>query len=420
LTNTSDILGNGLAGSRVLVTGSSGFVGPYLIRRLLELGATVYGIDRRKSRSVDTLERIGEFNPERLTLLSGDLVDISSIANAVDKSQPDFVLHLASQSYIPESFVNPVSTFSTNALGTANLLEAIRLKSLNPRIVFAGSSEEYGLVVYSENQWSKVCNKYGLVFPEPKSIPELPIRETNPLRPMSPYAVSKVAADHLMRGYYHTYGLKTVVSRAFNHEGAGRGDQFVTSVITRQVMQVLYKERESIAIGDVTSFRDWSHVTDIVDGYLLLALRGSCGDVYNQGSQRTNSVLSFILLSLEAAHYKVKSIRLHDGSAIVDNPCDMEDAQYFGLQMPLTKVDRMLLDEELSIGLENRGFSVETEKGRTDIVFEPSRFRPSDVPILLSETSKIRGLGLAPRYDLRSIIADQINYYMNPARRMVS
>jgi GDPmannose 4,6-dehydratase len=419
MTTMADLLEGKFVDSRVLVTGSSGFVGPYLITRLLELGANVYGIDRRKARSGDLLKRLGEYPQDKLRLVSADMIDISSIANAVDKSQPDYVIHLAAQSFVPESFINPLTTVTMNTLGTANLLEAIRMKRFDPRVVFAGSSEEYGLVAFSEKQWASILERHGSVFPSPVAIPEVPIRETNPLRPMSPYAVSKVAGEYLMRNYCHTYGVKTVVSRAFNHEGAGRGDNFVTSVITRQVVQTAYKEVDSIHIGDVTSFRDWSHVSDIVDGYLLLATRGAPGEVYNQGSQRANSVLSYILLSLENVGFKPVSMRTLDGGISVDNPGQLESAEYFGLDMPLTQADKMLLNEEIAIGLENRGLLIKTTKGNVQVLFDPERFRPSEVPILLSETSKIRSIGFQPVHSVNDIISDQINYYMNRDRRSV-
>ena len=171
-----------------------------------------------------------------------------------------------------------------NCIGTANLLDAVRIKDQNPKIVFAGSSEEYGLIISSPEQYQQAKKQYGTIFPEPSTIPETPIKETNPLRPMSPYAVSKVHGDYLMRNYYHSYGLNTVVSRAFNHEGAGRGLMFVTSVVTNQIMKLKFEEINKITIGNVNAFRDWSHVKDIVNGYMLLAENGNSGEVYNQGS----------------------------------------------------------------------------------------------------------------------------------------
>lgn len=121
----------------------------------------------------------------------------------------------------------------TNSLGTANLLESIRLKNLDPTVVLAGSSEEYGLVFSSQLQHNKALDKYGCIVPAPTGIPELPISEENPLRPQSPYAISKVQADYLMRSYHNIYGLRTIIFRAFNTEGAGRGSMFVTATIRK-------------------------------------------------------------------------------------------------------------------------------------------------------------------------------------------
>lgn len=118
----------------------------------------------------------------------------------------------------------------------------------------------------------------------------------------------KVYGDYLFRNYFYTYGLKGIVSRAFNHEGAGRGIQFVTSVITSQVSHFRCNEADKITIGNVNAFRDWSHIDDIVHGYELLAMKGKPGDVYNQGSNRTTSVLSDILHSIEACGMPVKEI----------------------------------------------------------------------------------------------------------------
>ncbi len=112
--------------------------------------------------------------------------------------------------------------------------------------------------------------------------------------------------------------MRTVVSRAFNHEGAGRGIMFVTSTITNQIMKLKFGEADRIQIGDVGSFRDWSHVMDIVEGYCLLAEKGRDGDVYNQGSSRTNSVLSYILLGLENAGFGVSKIETLKGDKVVD------------------------------------------------------------------------------------------------------
>jgi GDPmannose 4,6-dehydratase len=303
-----------------------------------------------------------------------------------------------------------------NCLGTSNLLEAIRSKGLGSVIVFAGSSEEYGLVIFSHSQYQQLKKKRGTIFPEPDNIPELPITETNPLRPMSPYAVSKVYGDYLMRNYHTCYGLKTIVSRGFNNEGAGRGKMFVTAVITYQVMQLKRGEIDKIVIGNVNAFRDWSHVNDIVKGYCLLAQKGKYGDVYNQGSQRTNSILSYVLLSLECAGYRIDKIQTVKGDKVIDNPTEIDNSEMFGLRFEKTKVDKLLLEDKLEFQPADLGIIAITDKGKITIEFDAERFRPAEVPILLTSTAKVQQLGFKTNHSLKDIINDQLNYYLDPAR----
>ena len=250
----------------ILITGISGFVGSRMAKRLVEEGANVFGLLRRRAdgKVPHNMLRLGL--GKEIRLVEGDLESISSIGSAITASEPDIIFHLAAQSFVPRSFEDPNETMLCNCWGTSNLLEAIRIKNVDPVVVFAGSSEEYGLVLSSEEQYRKALEKYGTIFPAPVQMPEVPIAETNPLRPMSPYAVSKVYGDFLMRNYWYSYGVKTLISRAFNHEGAGRGNMFVTSVATAQVMKLKFGEQEAITIGNVNAFRDWSHVDDVIDG----------------------------------------------------------------------------------------------------------------------------------------------------------
>jgi len=402
----------------ILITGISGFVGSYLAEELLKKSANVFGLIRKRADGSKPKNLIERGIVKNIHLIEGDLIDITSLANALDESQPDVIFHLAAQSFVPKSFQNPIETQQINCLGTANLLEAIRIKEYDSVIVFAGSSEEYGLVISSEKQYEQVKQKYGTIFPEPEEIPELPIKETNPLRPMSPYAVSKVYGDYLMRNYYHSYGLKTIVSRAFNHEGAGRGLMFVTSVITCQVMKLKFGETDRIIIGNVNAFRDWSHVKDITKGYLLIAEKGKYGDVYNQGSMRTNSVLSYILLSLEEAGWDIKRIETLKGGKTVNNPTEIDNSRIFGVKFEKTKIDKMLLDGEIEFTPSDRGILVYTNNGRKILIeFDQSRFRPAEVPILLSDNRKIQDIGFKIKYNLRDIIKDQLNYFLDKYNR---
>ncbi|MBM3143318.1 MAG: GDP-mannose 4,6-dehydratase [Chloroflexi bacterium] len=405
-----------LKNKNVFITGISGFVGSHMAKHVLDEDGNVFGLVRRRADGSipQNIKYLGIEN--EIVLLEGDMRDISSIASALDLSKPDIVFHLAAQSFIPRSFSCPGETMEINCLGTANLLEAIRNKGLDPVIVFAGSSEEYGLAFVSDSQYRRALKKYGTIFPEPTGIPELPISEVNPLRPMSPYAVSKVYADYLTRNYHACFGLRTVVSRGFNHEGAGRGKMFVTSAITRQVMQYKRGEIDKLVIGNVNAFRDWSHVNDILKGYCLLAEKGKHGDVYNQGSQRTNSVLSYFLLSLECAGYTVNKIQTIDGKKVVDNPNELDSSEKFGLRFEKTKVDKLMIEGKLEFQLSDVGVIAVTDKGEVIVEFDKEKFRPAEVPVLLANTAKIKGLGFQIVHSLRDIINDQFNYFLDPSR----
>lgn len=406
-----------LNNKNILITGISGFVGSYIAKTLIDQGAKVYGILRRRADGAvpNNLKRLGI--AREVHLLEGDLENISSLGSALSVSRPDIVFHLGAQSFVPRSFIDPLETMSGNCGGTANLLEAIRIKDMDPVVVFAGSSEEYGLVISSKDQYKRALEKYGTVFPEPQMIPEVPISEANPLRPMSPYAVSKVYGDFLMRNYWHSYGIKTVVSRAFNHEGAGRGIMFVTSVATSQVMKLKLGETDSITIGNVNAFRDWSHVSDIADGYMLLAENGKYGEVYNQGSMRTNSVLSYLLMSLAEAGYPVSKIETLKGDKVVEDPIASDTKEIFGISFEKTKVDDMMLRGNLEFTLEDGGIVAYADSERIKIAFDPNRFRPAEVPILLSDTTKIENLGFNAKCSLKDVVNDQLNHYLSEMER---
>ncbi|MEN4006461.1 MAG: GDP-mannose 4,6-dehydratase [Methanobacterium sp.] len=402
----------------VLITGIAGFVGSYLAEELLKNEANVFGLVRRRADVVKSKNLADRRIENDVKLIGGDLTDITSLANALDQSNPEFIFHLAAQSFVPRSFENPMETQQINCIGTANLLDAVRLKDMDSKIVFAGSSEEYGLVISSEEHYEQAKKEYGTIFPEPESIPEVPIKETNSLRPMSPYAVSKVYGDHLMRNYYHSYGVDTVVSRAFNHEGAGRGPMFVTSVIINQIMKLKFNEADKISIGNINAFRDWSHVKDIVRGYMLLAENGKGGEVYNQGSMRTNSVLSYILFGLEEAGWNINKIETFNGEKVIENPTEIDKSPIYGINFEKTKVDRMILEDGLEYAITDKGIYAHTNKGKIAIEFNPDRFRPAEVPILLADTEKIQKIGAKIECKLNDIVKDQLNYFLKKENRV--
>jgi len=409
-------------GKNVLITGANGFVGSYLAKELLDNGSKTYGFIRPEDMVAMEKNLTDKGIKDKLIMLEGDLNDITSLANALDHAQPDFIFHLAAQSSVEFSFKRPLDTQNINIIGTANLLEAVRIKDVDCKIIFAGSSEEYGMMLSSEEQYQQLLDKGKTIFPEPETIPELPVKESNPLRPMSPYAVSKVSGDLLMQNYHHSYGLDTVVSRAFNHEGAGRGMMFVTSIITNQVMKLKYGETDRITIGNLNACRDWSHVMDIIHGYLVLADKGRSGEAYNQGSMRTNSVLSYILLGLEQAGWNINQIEAlkedKDETKTIEDPTEMNNDPIFGVKFDKTRVDQMILEDQLEYTIQDKGIKVTTDKKDITIQFNPDRFRPSEIPLILSDNRKIQKIGGKIEYGLSDVIQDQLNYFDKKENRV--
>ena len=197
---------------------------------------------------------------DRVTLIESDLRDLLSVRTVLEQAQPDYIVHLAAQSFVAASWQTPVETFYTNVVSQMHLFEGMRQLGSAARFLVIGSSEEYGLA-------------------EPD---ELPIRETNPLRPLSPYAVSKVAQDLMGWQYYKSYGMHVVRARAFNHTGPRRGDAFSESNFGKQIAEMEAGLREPVVhVGDLKPTRDFSDVRDIVRGYWLLLERGTPGEVYN-------------------------------------------------------------------------------------------------------------------------------------------
>lgn len=401
----------------ILITGINGFNGSYLANNLIEKGSNVFGLVRDSTNRNFTIEDKFSNNLFKSKIINnsklmfGDLLDKTSLDNAIKESSPDIIFHLAAQTFIPESFKNPSQTQLVNGIGTLNLLESIMSSDFDGKLVSAGSSEEYGLVFSSKNQFEEAKKKYGAIFPLPNHIPEVPINENNFLRPMSPYGISKVQSDFLIRNYHTTYGLDAVVSRPFSNEGAGRGLMFVTSVITEQIIKYKHNLIDRINIGNINIFKDWSHVKDIVNDYLILAEKGISGDVYNMGSMRTNSILTYILFSLEEANFSVDKIKTLKNDKVVRNPTELNNSEMFGTSFEKSKIDSMMLENEINFNIEDKGIDVVSNDKKIRIEFDKNRFRHSDVPILLSDTKKIQKIGSESKFSVKNIINDQLDYF---------
>ena len=222
---------------RVFITGINGFAGSFLARYLVEKGAEVHGLvkDNVGADPLANLKHLGV--EDDLELVYGDINEKDFLQRNMVDVEPEHVFHFAAKTYVPYSFSHPQEVFDVNTKGTLNMLEIIRSTGLDTSFVFAGSSEEYGLVFSSQDQYKRLGGTHE-ICPEPEEIPELPVSEKNPIRPRSPYAVSKMCADRLTQNYHDFSGIDTKVSRAFNHEGSLIGERFVTSTITSQVARL--------------------------------------------------------------------------------------------------------------------------------------------------------------------------------------
>lgn len=313
---------------KALITGITGFAGSHLAELLLDKGIEVWGTTRPRSKT-DNLDSI----KYQLHLEDADLLDSHSLYTIVSKIKPDYIFHLAAQSFVQSSWASPANTMEMNIVGTVHLFEAVRRAEINPAIQIACSSEEYGLV-YKD---------------------EIPIRETNPLRPQSPYAVSKVAMDYLGYQYFMSYGMRIIRTRGFNHTGPRRGEVFATSNFARQIVDIEKdKKMPVIEVGNLEARRDWTDVRDIVKGYLLAVEKGEPGEVYNICSEKTVGVGEMLNLLI----------------------------------------------------------SMSTYKGKIKIKRDPHRIRPSDVPVLLGDCSKFRKIAnWRPEIPFKETMRDLLNYW---------
>lgn len=312
---------------KVLITGITGFVGSHLAEFCLARGdVEVYGTVRPRSR-MDNIKHL----KNDVILLDCDIRDATSVREVIEKSKPDYVFHLAAQSFVPTSWRAPAETLTTNIVGEVNIFEAVRELGLKSRIQIAGSSEEYGMVY--EN--------------------ELPVKETNPLRPLSPYGVSKVAQDLLGYQYNKSYGLHIVRTRGFNHTGPRRGEVFVTSNFSKQIAEIEKGKRDPVIhVGNLEAIRDFTDARDMVRAYWLSLEKCEPGEVYNVSSD--------------------KGVKIEDM-----------------LSMLLMMTDN----------------KIETRQ-------DPARMRPSDVEVLVGDSTKFRKTtGWKPEIPFEKTLEDLLNYW---------
>jgi GDP-4-dehydro-6-deoxy-D-mannose reductase len=283
---------------RVLVTGADGFVGPHLVRRLTQAGHEV-------------VARGGPHAAEGAL----DIRDAAAVGALVKELAPEGVVHLAGWSSVGSSFDRPLDCFAANALGTAHLFEAVRVGAPRARLLSISSGEVYGPGQHARS-------------------------EEDALLSVSPYAMSKQAAELIAGQYQRSFGVQAIVARAFNHVGPGQDQRFVVPSLLQQVIDVARGQREPVIdVGNLDPVRDFSSVADVVDAYCLLLLRGAVGQVYNVCSGRGRSI-------------------------------------------------REVLEELLRLS-----------GVRAEIRIDPARVRPADIPHLVGDPAKLFRLGWQPRHD---------------------
>lgn len=310
---------------KALITGISGFVGSHLAEYLLQnrpwrVAGTVYA----------TTHNIAHIQGQ-LELYSLDLSDAEAVAGLMEQAQPDCIFHLAAQPVVHLSRKDPWFTLANNIRAQLNVLEAMARTRSMARLLVVGSSEEYGLV-----------------YPD-----EVPVRETNPFRPMSPYAVSKIAQDMLGLQYHLSNDLDVVRVRPFNHIGPRQSPGFVAPDFAKQIAEAEAGLRAPlIKVGNLRARRDFSDVHDVVRAYVLLMEKGESGEVYNVGSGQAREVQELLDVLLSLAHVRIR------------------------------------------------------------VEQDPERMRPSDIPLVVADCTRLReGTGWEPQIPFEQSLLDVLDYW---------
>jgi GDP-4-dehydro-6-deoxy-D-mannose reductase len=313
---------------RVLITGISGFVGQHLTEHLLadQPEVELFGLRRWRSE----IPRGFAVVPS-VRVMEGDLLDTPSLVRVLQASRPGVVFHLAASSSVAGSWDTPAEMMQVNALGTLNLLEAVRQLGSECRVVLACSAEAYGVVAEGE----------------------LPIREEQPFRPVSPYAVSKAAVDLLGYQYFQAFHMPTVRVRFFNHCGPRQPARFVVSSLARQVAEIEAGSRPPrVVVGNLDVRRDFVDVRDVARAYWLAATRAEAGEVYNVAGGRSHAI-------------------------------------------------REVLDHLLGL-----------VKTKIEVVFDPARLRPAEIPVLEGDATRFRqATGWRPEIPFERTLADTLAYW---------
>jgi GDP-4-dehydro-6-deoxy-D-mannose reductase len=296
---------------RILITGADGFVGTHAARVF-------------RDRGDEVVEMCGSPRASTSASVTVELRDSRAVRDAVAWAKPEGVLHLAGASSVARSHENPGEAFQINTLGTANLLDAIRRGAPKARVLIVSSGEVYGATDHV-------------------------VTERDGTKPTSPYAASKLAAEIAVHQFVASYRLQAVIARPFNHLGRGQAPHFVVPSFVRQIQAIQESGQGELLVGNIEAVRDFSHVLDVVNAYLLLLDRGVVGETYNVGSGVGRSI-------------------------------------------------RSLLDELIEIA-----------KVKVQLVVDPRRLRPVELPSLVGDSAKLRALGWKPVRSVTSALAEALS-----------
>src|SRR6201997_5571821 len=344
-----------------LITGATGQDGAYLAELLLDKGYVVHGIKRRSSsfntERVDHLYQDPHGLGVQFFLHYGDMTDSTNLIRIIQEVQPTEIYNLAAQSHVLVSFETPEYTANADALGTLRLLEAIRILRLEEKVRFYQAS---------------TSELYGLVQ-------EVPQRETTPFYPRSPYAAAKLYAYWITVNYREAYGMHASNGILFNHESPIRGETFVTRKITRAVARIETGLQDCLYLGNLDAKRDWGHAKDYVVGMHAI-LQAEAPDDYVLATGETRSVREFV-------------------------------------ELAFAEVGRSV--EWRGEGVEETGIDKKT--GKTVVRIDPVYFRPTEVDLLIGDSSKARQkLGWKPKTSFAQLVKEMVAGDLEIAKREVA
>jgi len=242
---------------KVLITGITGQDGSFLAQELVQRGYEVVGLVRRGSTpKTGRLDYLGIL--DKVRLVSMELTEFANVFSVIKTESPDLIYNLGAQSFVADSFDHPHLTSEINYTGVLNILEAVKVLGIECNIYQASTSEMYGDVLTD------------------------PQNEETPFNPLSPYAVAKAAAHHIIRNYRFAYGMKTSNGILFNHESELRGREFVTRKITSKLASIKVQDGPPVKLGNLDSVRDWGYARDYIKGMILI----------NEASQSSDYVIA--------------------------------------------------------------------------------------------------------------------------------